>query len=663
MEKDFFGENTEELGKHEKGALQIPKESIAKGSSVRDNDDSSVASLSSSSSTSKLPSILSSQELLHETQKLLEDSSKDDNISSSSFRDWFLQIEQKHRTKLLPSQKRWVKAEYRRHAGCSKQASTSSVTNSEPKQLQMIVSKEKIDDAIDRTLHNNVQFDVLTLKSAMQCVYQHLNLDFSKRMENSPMYTQIKNMLIQAVSAKQHSNTENQNAPITDSTFDVPAKRAPLRCIPTRNEIDKSEKPVAKDPASSVENLNRRPKQASLCTDQPRAAETKPATRKRTRSAAGPTKRCTLCKNCPCTFEKESKNAFEMIEQQRKSDSAIEKDLIKRLATLEKTADRYAEQEETIRRRLKKHRRDLYLERRKVLNQRTGAQDSRPYYFLPDAHEMEVDEMEKKQSLKLPPEQVEEAVERLFPESSKAQPTLTQMFCQHQEVGSDTGTPEPDDQHEIETNAGSKRGEFDYGSDADEYETDSIGEIKASRVSWSDGLVQSPNRRGLSMWMAVAEGNSSCSFDQFFEDAGESYGLDELVGMLGLSQPLVETHTHDGDIQNDENRNVTLSMLSHDARATACETVRGVERDEERLKLLEEGCPMWRENVRYALHQRSPSEVEAALFAVRERKTQAEIAKENMLQAFRKKLVLLDLYEESLSMSLDLLQQKNLRKS
>ena len=154
---------------------------------------------------------------------------------------------------------------------------------------------------------------------------------------------------------------------------------------------DKGNKPSSKPKASDGVH----PSIDDEATTVPGKKPSRP--RKRPRKAGA----CALCKTCPCQkhqFYNDSENLTILdMKSFSRSDGAIEKTLLRRLQTLEKSTERLEEQTETVRRRLKKHRRERWKRNRDAGNtDDTGKNGNRTAhsYFLPDAEIFESQQTE-----------------------------------------------------------------------------------------------------------------------------------------------------------------------------------------------------------------------------------------------------------------------------
>ena len=113
-------------------------------------------------------------------------------------------------------------------------------------------------------------------------------------------------------------------------------------------------------------------------------------TRKRPRKAAA----CALCKTCPCqrthTSTEDCDNIATLnVKNFSRSDDAVERTLLRRLQKLEKSTESLEEQTEIVRRRLKKHRRDVSKRRERQQGCTSNVDKTADSYFLPDAEVFE----------------------------------------------------------------------------------------------------------------------------------------------------------------------------------------------------------------------------------------------------------------------------------
>lgn len=120
---------------------------------------------------------------------------------------------------------------------------------------------------------------------------------------------------------------------------------------------------------------------------------------------------CALCTTCPCRKPHSEETTGTLgLQSFARSDSAMEKALIRRLKKIEKSVENLQDQHEMIKRKLKKHQRDFLRKKRKLSSNNDDDRDIS--YFLPDAEEL--DSFKCKPS-KISDDWVMKAQERIFP--------------------------------------------------------------------------------------------------------------------------------------------------------------------------------------------------------------------------------------------------------
>ena len=248
------------------------------------------------------------------------------------------------------------------------------------------------------------------------------------------------------------SSTENISEKRTDDSAkdasDDPAKAQPKRKPPTTT-IQRQPKASKAAPDSNAEQANKtsttkasskaKAESSSTETKQEKPASTqakrgRPAKRKATeetkattetktvaakKPAPAPRKRarkgtCALCTTCPCQNASAHQDGTVLdLKTMSKSDIAIEKALIRRIQKLEKSAESMETQVDVVKRKLKKHRREMWKKRDKLSTDKAlaisnAAAQSR---FLPDA--VELDALNRDSST-LEWEAVDRAQHRMF---------------------------------------------------------------------------------------------------------------------------------------------------------------------------------------------------------------------------------------------------------
>lgn len=120
---------------------------------------------------------------------------------------------------------------------------------------------------------------------------------------------------------------------------------------------------------------------------------------------------CALCTTCPCSKSTDAMDKNGDVTFAR-SDPAVEKALIRRVQKMEKTCELNEGRLETVRRKLKQHRRDM---RKKQEANKIISGEERCYRFLPDTSDFEV--AAETESSQIPRDIVNHAQTVLFPDT------------------------------------------------------------------------------------------------------------------------------------------------------------------------------------------------------------------------------------------------------
>jgi hypothetical protein len=402
-------------------------------------------------------------------------------------------------------------------------------------------------------------------------------------------------------------------------------------------------------------------------TDGGAPAVTKKPPRKRARKG-----NCSLCTTCPCGNANDSTSPShtfgEHISAAGRTEIEVEKNLIKRQKKLEKTVDKYESDLDLVSRELKRHRRTI-LKRKgtQLLQGREQAfGDSR---FLPDAWEVHTEQVQHNPGREVA--DVAQVQRNIFGKVKGGQPTLTQMMGGGD--GGDDKEREPlaaiTEEPEV---APSQDSDAYYLQDDDEHSLETEQEAPADnfqRVSWRDGKQGESDSRPL--WSAMSSGkasaaerssgNETSTWDRMFSKRMNSPsvggGFDELLGLFGsdapglslLSQP---STVHAIDEEDDEDAQINTSQLSQPAQDLADSIEAKVIADPVKLARIEEACPNWRENIRFALLQRGEGDIHAALINIQDSKAKLNKMKEEFLAAWGRQQTVMCLFEMSLSASM-----------
>jgi hypothetical protein len=372
---------------------------------------------------------------------------------------------------------------------------------------------------------------------------------------------------------------------------------------------------------------------------------------------------CQLCVNCPCALSIDQPKASL---SEKHSDAAVEKKLIKRLQKLEKIADYYEEQTDSVRRLLKKHRRDIWKKREAFHASKECANRPR---FLPDAGELGevMDSMKSRDPLG--PERIRKAQVAVFARAPVvAQSTLTQLLGGITKPTRGSDLDRPLDNIVEETEVDLKDEELPASDGEDEKDCASIkgvvseGEayreresIPFSRVECMNGREhkRSPTKDGgaeNSMWISMLTGKFSQCLHNLIdnsEDVDDSSKLENLFEMIDGSNV-----AQDDQSCVDHGDAIEMSMLSQRSQKIAQSLIESTKKDPTRASTLERRCPQWKENILYALHQRNSEDVAAALEQIKGDKSLLYRKKALLSRAIEERTDLLNLYEEALNASL-----------
>jgi hypothetical protein len=427
---------------------------------------------------------------------------------------------------------------------------------------------------------------------------------------------------------------------------------------------------------------------------------TKSIARKRARKGT-----CALCTTCPCsksldTMDKNGGAVF------ARSDTAVEKALIRRVQKMEKTCELNEGRLETVRRKLKQHRREIW---KKKENNRKFCEEETVDRFLPDDANVEVTSGMEGNSL--PKDTVNHAQKVIFPEppcklSPKCSPdallqdlpllkfsdyqaTLTQLMGgSNKRAGAEEGggtrsnkeglaaIPEEMDETKVAVNDDGTPPMLDSGEE--EYMEYSKGVQYKNRIhreEWKRESSCTPNLgdNKCSLWEVLAiqqkahellsvppsqnslcitqEQTSRCSWDILFqndESAGcENDGIGQLVGLFDDSG--FDADASPGEPESSADDCVNLSALSQTGKTKAAELISSIENDSRKVEIL---CPNWKENLAFAMLQNDANEIRAALEKVRQKRTQMLEYKRRIVEAWERQDSVLEVFEKGLSTSL-----------
>ena len=392
---------------------------------------------------------------------------------------------------------------------------------------------------------------------------------------------------------------------------------------------------------------------------------------------------CALCITCPCQNERteavDSSPAFALAW----NDKEIEKALIRRVKKLEKTCDKYEGDLDQVNRELKRRRKALMKQQEALVSQ-MRQQKIGDSHFLPDANmwQHHLDEMKQ---TRLQREVVQQAKSNLFSFHPNFQPTLTQMLGVRSNKTANEDKESDDKATAIEGDVIEASGEVEnsYSIDDAESVVNHYGTIEdesvtchVHRLKWNNQSdlpsTQSPllSRTGQGIWGALKPLQFSekcsdkyvCAWDQVFleEDLAEE-GIEELLDLFEheVGNPQ-QSNCREPLRTLIENSLVDLSMLSQPSQQVAKSIESKIIADAEKHAMVEHVCPNWKENVRYALYQHDEVDIGSALEQIRQSRTRMDSRKEQIMAAWKRQQVVLDIYEMSLTESLKRLEEKKI---
>ena len=443
------------------------------------------------------------------------------------------------------------------------------------------------------------------------------------------------------------------------SSFDEAASKQPKK--KTQDDSKLSKQPLASSVRNAANDHDLKQKSPKKRRRNPKAETfTKPPSKPspvRKKRGAGS---CQLCTSCPCKFAASggSEGALDLAT----TDSAIEKALIRQLLKLEKTCDRYEEQTDVVRRKLKRHRREMWrkLEARKALANATGAEGR----FLQDLEQEQYNLEQHKKAERLATPLVDKAKAKLVQYPPGYQPTLTQMMgasTSHNDTAVDTnldtdnGVNDEQAVNDIETGEGN-----DHDSDHDSYIDDKMDVEEAdippdcARINVEDARESGT----VTLWENSSAGMFKCQWDQLFEDPCDAACIDfeqlqEMFDDVVSKQSSPASVSRESKLADD----VDISMLSQRGQSIAEDIFGRLAADPEKLRSLDGTCRNWRENIMFAMHQRKPEDIRDALERVRAERDNLHRSKSALLKAIQGRDTALQLFETALRQSMARLDQ------
>jgi hypothetical protein len=247
---------------------------------------------------------------------------------------------------------------------------------------------------------------------------------------------------------------------------------------------------------------------------------------------------------------------------------------------------------------------------------------------------------------------VDRAKRTMFSFASSYQPTLTQMFgCpsstrQTYKYGDDEKfglEPVAEEPHDQSTDEAITSEVEDDGSSS-HYEDLNL-QSDVQRVEIRNGF--DTTDQSTRIWGPYSSaGGYKSLWDRLFDDPTEleDLNLEQLEKMLDQFDPLDSTQK--------ESSPVRLSMLTQRGRLLADEMIVRISSEPDRLAHLDSTCPKWQENVLFALHQDSVSDVQEAIDGVTHAQFKLRRLKEAMVKAIEAQEEVLAVFHEALTQSL-----------
>eukprot|EP00977_Amphora_coffeiformis_P013504 scaffold3571_cov176-Amphora_coffeaeformis.AAC.20 len=389
---------------------------------------------------------------------------------------------------------------------------------------------------------------------------------------------------------------------------------------------------------------------------------------------------CQLCSQCPCRLGKESDDVAALNVSQ--SDQGVEKSLIKRLQKVQKVSERYANQEDAVRRQLKNHRRDMWRKRERLqeMARQNRAEDSAVMAsrFLPDVDEIEQHFYLGSSNKKGSTAEKDKARGRVFGPRKSYQPTLTQLMGGSSESNQEEKEGKnKESQGNIaiynETNDVEEPRSISLGPSVEEgsseVDADNLPEgepVPVETIQWIDGKARGGDgepvvSQSSTLWSCSVTGRPYSTWDRLFDDPAstENMGMDDLLDMFDGAE--AAKNESDSEKMPSPQR-VDMSMLTPGGYDRAQRIVQRISKSPRRLEMLKSVCPNWEENVCFAMHQRDKEEIAKALAAIQEERERFERGKVALENFFLRHSTALSVFEETLFTSLkrlDSSQQQN----
>jgi hypothetical protein len=334
---------------------------------------------------------------------------------------------------------------------------------------------------------------------------------------------------------------------------------------------------------------------------------------------------------------------------------------MKQLEKLEKTTERYADQEDVMRRKLKNLRRDMWKKRQRLQQLAKQGQEETAINgrFLPDMDELD-EHFESSVSTTLQPEETKKASTKLFGVKKCYQPTLTQFMAGNRVEGAENDICIDADVDDLHTSVSLGVPFCESTNQQGRPVEDELPEgepAAVERVHWvngkaSDGEGESIVSLSSTMWSCLMSGRPNSTWDRLFDEPAsmENMGMDDLLELLEDTDE--EKSYDETETAEAHQEPVDILMLSQRGHGHASKILERVGRDSNRLEAVGAACPSWRENVCFALQQRDEQSLTDALEHVQCAKTRLERGRHALEKLLTQHDAALNLFEEALSTSI-----------
>ncbi|GKZ00997.1 hypothetical protein MPSEU_001051200 [Mayamaea pseudoterrestris] len=456
-------------------------------------------------------------------------------------------------------------------------------------------------------------------------------------------------------------------------------KAAQAETVVLRNGDDSSQDSVLLLP-NPLASANKAPSIKAKTSKQTSKQPTRKPVAKR--GPKGPSARCPLCIHCPCTFACLFESNTSTTANAAKSDDALERSLMRQLQTMEKNAEKYEDQIDTLRRRLKKHRKDMWIkfmkEELEEKDEKTDANPQKQSRFLPNTTDMNALLEKGRPSNRQSAATVAKAKRKMFSFAPNYQPTLTQMLGgstnnekasplnddnvrlegipegeeENTDASDEERTLNPDDAPELDDlSHSSSQQTHDEGKDhADDLD---VSNVPTEVVRVENGRCVDDGQEYGGIFDPTANGYI-CKWDALFDESSANAELEQLCDLFdGVDADRSSQTPVDEDTPLDR---ADPSLLSQRGRGIMDDIIEKVSSDSAKVMALEASCPEWKENVCFALQNHDSGDLHDALQAIQSAKMTLQRKKAAIMEAAARRANALELFELALQRSIARLQ-------